>query len=738
VIFGIRAPALAAALIVVAALVAYANTFRAPFIFDDIASIVDNPTIRQLWPPGPAVSPPQGWGFTVSGRPLLNLSLAINHALSGIDVWSYHALNLLIHVLAGLTLFGISRRTLLRAPLAARLGGNAFPAAAFIAALWTLHPLQTESVTYVIQRAESLMGLFFLLTLYGFVRAQDSPRPGRWIGFSVVTCLLGIATKEIAALAPLLVFFYDRTFVSGTFRDALRRHWRQHLALLGTWIPFAWVLASTGGNRGGTVGFNVGIRALDYWQTQCEAITRYLGLSLWPHPQVFDYGKIAAPAWSLTALWAVPVLAIGIATLVALWRRPILGFLGVWFFFILAPTSMLPGALQMIVEHRMYLSLAAVIATVVGAAAWWLPPRAFVAAGCAVALAATVLTAARNTVYRSERALWDDVLAKRPDNARAHNNVGQLLYRQDRVAEAIDHYGRSVRLDPTVAQAQYNLGLALMKSGRLAEAEAAFKEAIRILPYFFNAHLNLALVLTHVGRVEEALPHFAEAIRFDASPGEAHFQFGVALAKLGRWSEAAAQYAECVALNHRPAEAHSNWGVALFRMNSLVAAIEHFNAALGLRPELADAHFNLALTLTQSGRPDEALPHYAAAVQGNPQNADAQLNFGIALAQQGRTAEAIAHLEEAVRLRPESPEVHTNLATALLDARRSAEALEHYRSALKIRPGDARAHYNVGFALLTLGRTAEARAEFEAALRLQPDFADARDMLRRLGGVGGP
>jgi tetratricopeptide (TPR) repeat protein len=576
--------------------------------------------------------------------------------------------------------------------------------------------------------------LFFLLTLYGFVRAQESPRPGRWIGFSFVACLLGVATKEIAALAPLLVFFYDRTFVSGTFREAWRRHWRQHATLLAVWIPFSFLLASTGGNRGGTVGFNVGIGALDYWQTQCEAITRYLGLSLWPHPQVFDYGKIVAPAWGVTARWAAPVVVLGIATLYALWRRPALGFLGVWFFFLLAPTSVLPGALQMVVEHRIYLSLAAIVAAVVGTAALWLPPRAFAAAGWAVALAATILTAERNAVYRSERALWDDVLAKRPNNARAHNNLGQLLYRQDRIAEAIDHYELSVRLDPTVAQAHYNLGLALMKSGRLAEAEASFNEAIRILPYFFNAHLNLALVLTHVGRTVEALPHFAAAIQFDSNPGEAHFQFGVALAQLGRWAEAASQYAECVALNHRPAEAHSNWGVALFRMNSPAAAIGHFNAALALRPDLADAHFNLALTLAQSGRPDEALPHYAAAVQANSQNADAQLNYGIALAQKGNTAEAVAHLNEAVRLRPDSPEAHANLATALLDGGRNAEALEHYEAALKLRPGDPRAHYNVGFALLTLGRTPEARVQFEAAVRLQPDYAEARDMLRRLDG----
>jgi hypothetical protein len=169
---------LAAALLTGASVFAYANTFQVPFLFDDMPSIVENPTIRHLWPPGQALSPPSEGGVTVSGRPVLNLSLAVNYAISGLDLWSYHALNLAIHLLAGLTLFGVVRRTLRtlrgRSPLAG--DGSESPASGLlhsdsdlvafvVAALWLLHPLQTESVTYIIQRAESLMGLFFLFTL---------------------------------------------------------------------------------------------------------------------------------------------------------------------------------------------------------------------------------------------------------------------------------------------------------------------------------------------------------------------------------------------------------------------------------------------------------------------------------------------------------------------------------------------------------------------------------------------
>ena len=209
--------------VVAAGLLAYHNSFTGPFIFDDLPSIPENPTIRHLWPIWQPLSPPQTGGITVEGRPVINLSLAINYALGGYDVRGYHVLNLTIHILAGLTLFGVVRRTLLQPRLRERFGGVANELALAVAVLWTVHPLQTESVTYIVQRAESLMGLFYLLTLYCFIRSVESPRPRVWCGLCLTACAVGMASKEVMASAPLLVMLYDRAFISGSFREAWRR-----------------------------------------------------------------------------------------------------------------------------------------------------------------------------------------------------------------------------------------------------------------------------------------------------------------------------------------------------------------------------------------------------------------------------------------------------------------------------------------------------------------------------------
>ena len=193
---GVVAPTVLTAL----AAAAWANSLSAPFIFDDRPAILGNPHIRQLWPLSRALSaPPRS---ILGGRPVPGLTLAINYALGELDVRGYHAFNLALHVLSALILLGIVRRTLARS---ARLVSAARPLALVTAAIWLVHPLQTDAVTYVTQRTELLMGLFYLLTLYAAIRASEGSRSWPWQTASVVSCALGMASKEVMITAPLMV-----------------------------------------------------------------------------------------------------------------------------------------------------------------------------------------------------------------------------------------------------------------------------------------------------------------------------------------------------------------------------------------------------------------------------------------------------------------------------------------------------------------------------------------------------
>ena len=510
-----RVVAVACGALVLAVFAAYANSLSGPFVYDDKDSIVNNLTLRHLWPLSEVLAPLSG-GLTVSVRPALNLSLALNFAAGGLDVRGYHAVNVLIHALACLTLFGLVRRTLAQPSLRARFGAAAVPVAFTVAALWALHPLQTEAVTYLVQRAESLMGLFYLLTLYGFMRSVDAPAPRRWQVLSVAACLLGMATKENMVSAPVLVLLLDRAFVAGSFAGAWRRR-GFYAALAATWILLGGLLASTGGNRGGSAGLGVDISWWDYVLTQFPALVHYVRLSFWPTPLVFEYGTFWIGSLADVWLQACVVVALIAGTVFAWWRKPAVGFLGAWFFAALAPTSLIPGMTQRIVEHRMYLPLAPLVGLIV-ATVYLRGGRRGLAALLALAAGLGFLTFQRNADYRSEIALWGDTATKRPANAGAHASLGAALADVGRMAAAVPEYETALRLRPNFLTARNNLGSALISIGRVGDAIQQLEESLRQEPDNAQAHLNLGVALDTLKHTFEAIPPLRGGIAARSKP----------------------------------------------------------------------------------------------------------------------------------------------------------------------------------------------------------------------------
>jgi Flp pilus assembly protein TadD len=580
---GLWLPALVLAASVAAA---YSGTLSVPFLFDDDASIAGNPSLRSfaaaLWPP---------IHRTVTGRPFLNLTLAANYAAGGTSVVGYHAVNIAIHALAAVVLFGVLRRTL--APRSPALAG---PAAFSGALLWALHPLQTAAVTYVAQRAESLMGLLFLVSLYAFIRGSDGPRA--WFAVSLGACLLGMATKEVMAAAPLVILAYDRVFMAGGFREALARRWKVYAALAATWVLLAF-LAVTTIERTRAAGAEPGPGAWPYAVTQGPAIVRYLGLCLWPHGLVFDYGTVLAPLTPAVFLQGALVLLLAAASFRALAKGSAVGFLGASFFLVLAPTSsFMPVAGETLADYRMYLPSVAVLFPIAVAVHSRLGRAA---APLCLALAAVLgaATFARNRDYRSAEAIWADAVSKFPENYRAHNNLGGILEKlPGRQPEALAEYEASVRLKPDSAEGRVNLANALSSfPGRLPEAVKEYREALRLEPNLSGAYVGLGNAESSLsGGLAEAVEAYGAALRLDPGSAEAHFDLGNALAREpGRLESAAAEYRE----------------------------------AFRIRPGFAKARFALALVLLREG---------------------------------GREAEAAAQLEEGLRLEPGDPQAAQMLA----------------------------------------------------------------------------
>jgi tetratricopeptide (TPR) repeat protein len=724
------------ALIVIALSAAYANSLTGKFIFDDLTSVPENPTIRHLWPLSSALTPPHGTGATVEGRPVLNLSFALNFALGGTRVQGYHIVNLAIHILACLVLFGIVRRTLARS--ADFLRPDALPIACVCALIFGLHPLQTESVSYIAQRAESLMGLLFLVSLYGAIRAAASDRSSWWLALSIAAACLCAGTKEVAIALPLIVLLYDRTFLAGSFAGAWRQRRSLYLGLAASWVVLACLALSTG-DRGGTIGSRAGITPWDYALCQSRAIFHYLRLCFWPAPLIADYGTNFVP-FSQALPWAIALLAILSAIAHALVKRPALGFLGAWFFIILAPTSsFVGGPRQMLAEHRLYLSLAAVVLGTVLLLYRYLGRRTL-ALGVIIAAVCAVVTAERNEAYHDSLSLYQDTVLHRPNNAWAHYDLGLSLENNGRPQEALAQYQEALRLKPDYAEAHNNLGLLLARRfGRQTDALAHYESALRLKPDYAEAHNNLGLFLARQpGRQAEAIAHFETALRLKPDDAEVHNNLANLLARLpGRQTDAIAQFETALRLKPDYAEAHYNLANLLARLPDRQAdTIVHYETALRLKPDFAEAHYNLAnFFASLPGRQAEAIAHFETALRLKPDFAGAHYNLANLLASlPGRQAEAIDHYETALRLKPDFAGAHNNLANLLASLPgRQAEAIAHFETALRLLPNSFVIHFNLGRVLEALpNRQAEAALHFTAALKINPAFAPAREALQRL------
>jgi Flp pilus assembly protein TadD len=601
---------LAAALLAVSIGAVYARAIHSPFIFDDHNAIHQNESIRSLWPlagtaarPGP-LNPPDN--KPTSARPLVNLSLAINYYFGRLSPTGYHVVNVAIHFLSALLILAIVRRTLGLPYFAGRFEDSAAWLALAVAMIWALHPLLTEAVAYTTQRSELLVSLFYLATFYCSIRYW-SLEDGRtkWLVLAVVACLCGMASKEIMVSAPVMVLLFDRTFIAGTFREALRRSWPLYAGLAGTWLLL--LVLNIDAPRSGAAGFGLGVEAHEWWLTQCQVLLTYLKLSVWPSPLLIHYQlpylNSISEAWPYVL--AVGVLAV--AACVLLWRNSPLGFLAAWVFAILGPTMIVPVVLEQAAERRMYLPLVALVTMFVVGGYWllcslssrWTTASFWLAAAIAVVLG--VVSYKHLAAYDDEMHLWRDVVKHNPNDYVAHSSLGQLLL-QNRPAEAIPELQAALQLKPDHVIARTNLGTALIKIGRPADAISVLRSALKLDPNHVPALVNMGIVQMRVGDLAAARACFEHVLQLQPKRADIHSKLGVLLHASGQTSAAIKHCRRAVQLTPDDAEAHSTLGLVLMESGDANGAVAYLREAVRLQPNSAEYNNDLATALRVTGQ----------------------------------------------------------------------------------------------------------------------------------------
>ena len=717
-------PFLPMALIILAGLIAYSNTSAVPFTFDDRVQIVENPLIKDLGYYGDTA---KAKGFflyhALKMRYFGYLGFAVNYAIHGLRPEGYHYVNTAIHCINGILVYLLVVLTF-RTPLLAGspLRARASSIALFSSLLFTCHPIQTEAVTYIVQRFTSLATLFYLLAVNLYIRARlaATSSPARGFPFlaksaglytlMMASMIMAMKTKEIAFTLPVIVIIYEFMFFEGTKKERCLYLLPMVAVILSIPIMFLAVYGLAAGPGlpsimdaiGRATTGDPGISRSDYFFTQLNVIVTYLRLLFLPVGQNLDYTyplshSLFEAATGTCALLLLSILA-SCAYLFRTYREKashirLICFGVIWFFLTLSVESSVMPLKDAIFEHRLYLpSVGAFITiTVAGAMA---ASRLGAGRGWAISYGAVFLTIpvicligltlARNGVWKDEATLWEDVIRKSPQNARAYNNAG----------------------------------LAYLNRHEPGRAVALFTEAVNLDPKYSVAYNNRGVAHAHAGMPDRARDDFRLAVAINPQDAEAHTNFGYALLLRGEPLAALREYDLAIAANQHYPDAHNKRGVVLMQMGRTDEGWQEFNKAVELNPGYAEPYNNRAIAYGAKGDWANALIEYRKALIANPAYAEAYNNRGVAFLQMGRPEEAWGDLDKAVALNPGYAEAYNNRALAYGEKGDWAKALIEYRKALIANPAYGAAYYNRARLNVTLDRKKDAYADFQEACRL--------------------
>lgn len=614
-------------IILIAALgiLVYSNTFYSPFQFDERIQLIDNPVIKDLKNfTLDRLDNKAGFAHYNPRRFIGYFSFALNYHFGGFDVVGYHIVNLVIHIANALLVYFLVLFTF-RTPSMRQSADSTPPAhfliALFSALLFVAHPLQTQAVTYVIQRFTSLAAFFYLISLVMYIKGrlamekQDDNEKRLFSGPSLIFYLLSLIaavcamnTKEISFTLPLVILLFEFIF----FKSPGKKRFLFLLPVLLTLIIVPLSLLQSDKPLGEMISdlsektkVQTQISRWEYLMTQMRVIVTYIRLIFLPINQNLDYDypvyhSLFTPQVFFSFLFLLAILGLGVYLIFRGKKNnppspsahySIIGFGIFWFFITLSVESSIIPIVDVIFEHRPYLSLVGVLTGITTgvfmAAKRFKTEQLVMPALVLITLILSGFTYARNTLWANEISLWQDVVKKSPNKARPHNNLGYAYASQGQLDMAIAEFQTALRLNPDYSEshAHNNLGYSYASQGQWDKAIAEFQTALRLDPDYSEAHNNLGYAYASQGQLDRAFAEYRTALQLKPDYAEAHNNLGLAYASQGRWDSAIAEYQTALQLKPALAEAHFNMGLAYESQGQWDRATAEYQAALQLKPD---------------------------------------------------------------------------------------------------------------------------------------------------------
>lgn len=696
-------------LLVLIGCILYANTLNVPFHFDDKNNI-QNPSLR-IEVLNTEQIKKSIFESTLKSRPISNLSFAINYFVGGDRVQGYHLVNIGIHLCTGIFLYLLLRLTL-DLTINKKKYPNGSAIALMTALLWMAHPLGTQSVTYIVQRMNSLASMFFVLSmlLYAIGRKHQvwlketntSGASWGWFGMSGLSSILALGSKEISATIPFFIFLYEWYF----FQD-LRWEWlkKKLYWLVGGFLIIASIAcAYTNGQIIDRIFNSCGGRdftMLERVLTQFRVVVHYITLVFYPNPNrlVLDYDfPVSTSLFSpLTTLYSLVALVALVALSVLIARRErLVSFCIFWFFGNLVIESSVI-CLELVFEHRTYLPSMFLILLFVGLV-YRIGKNTFAISILLLFLTSVIgyWTIERNKIWQTSTALWSDSISKYPNKARSHHNLALALIQSDELESAESELLRALEIDPTAEIIYQNLAILRLKQRKDTEAEAYLHQALNLNPDYAEARINL----------------------------------GGILRKRGLYKEAAEQFIQVLNKNPDDPVINKNYGNAILRSGQPADALPYLEKSLLYSPEDIEVLLDKGEILSLLGRSEEAIGAYRKILDIDKNQESAHYHIAILLKMTNLKQEALSHYGEADRLMRCPVALKYDYGNLLFMVGDLPDAEKIYKDFLTVIPTVAMTYNNLGLVLINQGRLIEAITQFQAALNIAPHFQPAADNLR--------
>ncbi|MEN8264842.1 MAG: tetratricopeptide repeat protein [Nitrospirota bacterium] len=673
-------PYLAFIVIALVSIAAYSNSFNVPFHFDDRNNIVENPFIKNLSPSNIENFPGNRFvGF---------FTFTLNHHLHGLNVTGYHAVNLLIHIINAILIYSLVMITFKTPKLeTSALREKSGYIALFSGLLFASHPLQTQAVTYIVQRFASLATLFYLLSLVMYIKARQTTEEvgdkeqetgvfsGKHLFFyslSVVSAVLAMKTKEIAFTLPIMISLYEFFF----FKGKIRRRILYLTPLLLTMFIIPLTLLDISKPVGAVIG-DVSEKTMlptllsreEYLLTEFRVIVTYLRLLFLPINQHVDYHyPVSSSFFSADVFLSfVFLLIIAGSGIYIFWRfrntapdTRLITFGVFWFFITLSVESSIIPITDVIFEHRVYLPSAwffIAICTISFMISYKIQNRKkgfeifHVCVLSIVVLVLATATFARNKVWENELTLWENVTRKSPDNARGHYNLGTAYKGEGRIQDAVKQYEITIGLDPEYAAAYNNLGNIYRDKGHLDKAIELYRAAIISYPQYSKAYNNLGAAYGLKDSLQKAEEYYLIALKYDPDFAEAYNNLGSIYKSRGQLNDAIIYFKRAIELHPSFTKAYNNLGNIYKSQGSIDEAIKLYDEAIRLDPLNITAINNIGMAYFDKGNIETAISYFKDAIIIDPTNADAHYNLGIAYGEKGLSGPATSEMRKGMELR---------------------------------------------------------------------------------------